>query len=84
MAQADIGTQTAAVSTDYYVRLEQGRERHPSQQVLDALAGVLLLEAEAAEYLRGLAADATSPRGPGSAGAVECAAVISEPSLFDR
>ena len=27
-------------------RLEQGRERHPSQQVLDALAGALLLEAE--------------------------------------
>ena len=36
----------AGVSTDYYVRLEQGRERHPSQQVLDALAGALLLEAE--------------------------------------
>ena len=52
----------AGVSTDYYVRLEQGRERHPSQQVLDALAGALLLEAEAAEYLRRLAADATPRR----------------------
>jgi transcriptional regulator with XRE-family HTH domain len=31
----------AGVSADYYVRLEQGRERHPSAQVLDALAGVL-------------------------------------------
>ncbi|KOT89394.1 hypothetical protein ADK86_29295 [Streptomyces sp. NRRL F-5755] len=26
----------AGVSTDYYVRLEQGRERHPSEQVLRA------------------------------------------------
>ncbi|GAA4218499.1 hypothetical protein FHR32_004593 [Streptosporangium album] len=25
----------AAVGTDYYVRLEQGRERHPSERVLD-------------------------------------------------
>ena len=52
----------AGVSTDYYVRLEQGRERHPSHQVLDALTGALLLEAEAAEYLRRSAADATPRR----------------------
>lgn len=28
----------AGVSTDYYMRLEQGRERHPSRQVLEAVA----------------------------------------------
>ncbi len=28
----------AGVSADYYVRLEQGRDQHPSAQVLDALA----------------------------------------------
>ena len=28
----------AGVSSDYYVRLEQGRDQHPSRQVLDALA----------------------------------------------
>jgi transcriptional regulator with XRE-family HTH domain len=28
----------AGLSTDYYVRLEQGRERNPSVQVVDALA----------------------------------------------
>ena len=28
----------AGVSTDYYMRLEQGRDQHPSPQVLDALA----------------------------------------------
>lgn len=50
----------AGVSTDYYIRLEQGRERNPSPQVLDAVAGALLLDDEAADYLRGLA-------GPGPA-----------------
>ncbi|MFC6084451.1 helix-turn-helix domain-containing protein [Sphaerisporangium aureirubrum] len=49
----------AGVSTDYYVRLEQGRERNPSDQVLDALARVFQLDVEAAEYLHELA----RPRG---------------------
>ncbi|GAA3722002.1 helix-turn-helix transcriptional regulator [Streptomyces tremellae] len=45
----------AGVSTDYYTRLEQGRERHPSDQVLDALAAVLRLDAQARAHLLGLA-----------------------------
>ncbi|WP_028649837.1 helix-turn-helix transcriptional regulator [Nocardiopsis sp. CNT312] len=45
----------AGVSTDYYMRLEQGRERHPSPQVLDALARALLLDEEAVGHLRRLA-----------------------------
>ncbi|MCI3273707.1 helix-turn-helix domain-containing protein [Streptomyces cylindrosporus] len=45
----------AGVSTDYYVRLEQGRERNPSAQVLDALAGALHLDADATEHLHRLA-----------------------------
>ncbi|MFF1476706.1 helix-turn-helix domain-containing protein [Streptomyces sp. NPDC058301] len=44
----------AGVSTDYYVRLEQGRERKPSPQVLGALAAALLLEDEEAAYLRAI------------------------------
>lgn len=52
----------AGVSTDYYVRLEQGRDRHPSSQVIEALAGALRLEDEAAAYLRRLAAPGTSRR----------------------
>jgi hypothetical protein len=52
----------AGVSTDYYVRLEQGRDKHPSQQVVEALAEVLLLEDEAAAYLLGLARPGTSRR----------------------
>ncbi|GIG71200.1 helix-turn-helix transcriptional regulator [Phytomonospora endophytica] len=34
----------SGVSVDYYVRLEQGRARQPSEQVLDALARVLCLD----------------------------------------
>jgi transcriptional regulator with XRE-family HTH domain len=34
----------AGVSADYYTRLEQGRERSPSVQVLDALAAALRLD----------------------------------------
>jgi len=45
----------ADVSTDYYTRLEQGRERRPSEQVLDALAHALQLDADAVEYLSRLA-----------------------------
>ncbi|MEV0634703.1 helix-turn-helix transcriptional regulator [Streptomyces sp. NPDC050619] len=45
----------AGVSSDYYVRLEQGRERHPSAQVIDALARALGLEDDAVDHLHGLA-----------------------------
>jgi transcriptional regulator with XRE-family HTH domain len=41
----------AGVSTDYYIRLEQGRERRPSDQVLAAIAQALRLDDDAAEYL---------------------------------
>ncbi|MFD5031886.1 helix-turn-helix transcriptional regulator [Streptomyces sp. NPDC058405] len=37
----------AGVSADYYARLEQGRERSPSGQVVDALARALLLDSDA-------------------------------------
>jgi len=45
----------AGVSTDYYTRLEQGRERTPSVQVVDALARALGLEEEAVAHLHRLA-----------------------------
>lgn len=41
----------AGVSTDYYIRLEQGRERHPSDQVLRSIAGALRLDDDAAVHL---------------------------------
>ncbi|MEV8409773.1 helix-turn-helix transcriptional regulator [Streptomyces niveus] len=41
----------AGVNGDYYTRLEQGRERHPSAQVLDALSQALCLDADARGHL---------------------------------
>jgi transcriptional regulator with XRE-family HTH domain len=51
----------AGVSTDYYVRLEQGRDRHPSPQVLDALARALQLDDEATAHLHALATPERRP-----------------------
>ncbi|MFI5938222.1 helix-turn-helix domain-containing protein [Actinoplanes sp. NPDC051494] len=45
----------AGVSADYYARLEQGRERHPSAQILDAVARVFHLDADAKGHLYRLA-----------------------------
>jgi transcriptional regulator with XRE-family HTH domain len=45
----------AGISSDYYMRLEQGRDLHPSDQVLDALAKVLQLSPDATTHLHELA-----------------------------
>jgi transcriptional regulator with XRE-family HTH domain len=45
----------AGISSDYYLRLEQGRDRNPSIQVLEALARVLRLDQAATDYLLSLA-----------------------------
>ena len=45
----------AGVSVDYYTRLEQGRARNVSAQVLDALAEALKLDALERDYLYALA-----------------------------
>ncbi|MGZ0199553.1 helix-turn-helix domain-containing protein [Streptomyces sp. RM1] len=50
----------AGVSSHYYARLEQGTARNPSPAVLDALAGVLGLNAEATMHLYRLAQPAYS------------------------
>lgn len=44
----------AGVSSDYYMRLEQGRETSPSPQVIDAIAAALHLDDEAHDHLRRL------------------------------
>lgn len=44
----------AGISADYYLRLERGRDAHPSAQVLDSLARVLLLDDVETNYLHGL------------------------------
>lgn len=50
----------SGISADYYLRLERGRDRNPSVQVLDSIARALLLDEENAAHLRLLAA--ASPR----------------------
>ncbi|OIJ90108.1 transcriptional regulator [Streptomyces sp. MUSC 14] len=47
----------AGISSDYYLRLEQGRDRNPSVQVLEAIARVLRLDADATAHLVSLAQD---------------------------
>ena len=51
----------AGISVDYYLRLERGRDRNPSVQVLDALARALLLDADHVAYLRSLVPAAPPP-----------------------
>jgi DNA-binding XRE family transcriptional regulator len=52
----------AGISAEYYIRLERGRDRHPSMQVIQALAGVLDLDADSIAHLAMLAAP--RPRTP--------------------
>jgi transcriptional regulator with XRE-family HTH domain len=45
----------AGISSEYYLRLEQGRDQNPSAQVLDAIARALQLDIKGTEYLHQLA-----------------------------
>ncbi|ONK13443.1 helix-turn-helix transcriptional regulator [Streptomyces sp. MP131-18] len=58
----------AGVSVDYYVRLEQGRNRGVSDAVLDAVAVALRLDPAERDHLHRLARPA--PAAPGGAGRV--------------
>jgi transcriptional regulator with XRE-family HTH domain len=51
----------AGISVDYYIRLEQGRGPHPSEQVLTALGRALRLTADEHDYLLRLAAPPAAP-----------------------
>jgi transcriptional regulator with XRE-family HTH domain len=53
----------AGISSDYYLRLEQGRDHHPSAQVIDALARALRLDQDATAHLHALShPPAAAPR----------------------
>jgi transcriptional regulator with XRE-family HTH domain len=54
----------AGISSDYYLRLEQGRDHRPSAQVIDALARALQLDADATAHLHSLSRPATAGRRP--------------------
>ncbi|MDY7090469.1 MAG: helix-turn-helix transcriptional regulator [Actinomycetota bacterium] len=45
----------AGMNSDYYARLEQGRERHPSPQIVEALSCALRLSDQARDHLHRLA-----------------------------
>src|SRR5262249_60473310 len=68
----------AGISSDYYLRLEQGRDQHPSPQVIDAIARVLRLDEAATAYLRVLAQPGAGPQLPG--GPRHAPAPIQQPS----
>ena len=52
----------AGISSAYYLRLEQGRDTRPSEQVVEALARALRLDLKATEYLHRLATGVGSRR----------------------
>lgn len=61
----------AGISSEYYLRLEQGRERHPSESVVAGLARALQLDDDATAHLFALAGTTAPP----TAGKVDNVAV---------
>src|SRR3954469_5326796 len=51
----------AGLSPSYYTRIEQGRDRHPSREVVEALARALRLDDTERAYLWSLAMPALAP-----------------------
>jgi transcriptional regulator with XRE-family HTH domain len=70
----------AGISSEYLQRLEQGRDRHPSTEVLDSIAGALRMDAKATAYLHQLAHP--SPRSHDDRHAEHVSAAIAE--LIDQ
>ncbi|MFD9566276.1 helix-turn-helix transcriptional regulator [Streptomyces sp. NPDC059994] len=54
----------AGMNADYYARLEQGRERRPSPQILDSLCRALHLDDDARDHLYRLAGSVPHGGGP--------------------
>ncbi|MBO3094402.1 helix-turn-helix domain-containing protein [Cellulomonas dongxiuzhuiae] len=54
----------AGISADYYLRLERGRDRHPSVQVLEAIARVLQLDDAHRAHLLSLVTGSPRRRAP--------------------
>ncbi|MGW1506300.1 helix-turn-helix domain-containing protein [Streptomyces mirabilis] len=52
----------AGISVDYYLRLERGRDRNPSVQVLESIARVLQLDDEHLKHLLSLACETPRAR----------------------
>jgi transcriptional regulator with XRE-family HTH domain len=68
----------AGISAEYYLRLEVGRDKNPSPQVVAALARALRLDAKATQYLQRLATHTGRDTSELEAGAYALAEVIDE------
>ena len=67
----------AGISAEYYLRLEQGRGSRPSDQVLNAIARALLLDADSRQYLFRIASgDIPSPVVPDAESAERIARLL--------
>ena len=53
----------AGISSEYLQRLEQGRDRRPSTEVLDSIARALRMDVKATAYLHQLAHPSAGPQG---------------------
>lgn len=78
----------ADISPEYYLRLEQGRDSHPSGQVLASIAEALRLDSDSRAYLFRIAAEPRRPVGLVESTAEELAhlvTVLNVPAfLMDR
>jgi transcriptional regulator with XRE-family HTH domain len=68
----------AGISAEYYLRLEVGRDKNPSAQVVEALARALALDAKATLYLHQLATHTGRDTSELEAGAYALSEVIDE------
>jgi len=79
----------AGISADYYLRLERGRDRNPSAQVLESIARVLNLDDEHLAHLLSLVAQAPRQRRrrprkePVPAGALKLLESLVQPAFIE-
>lgn len=80
----------AGISADYYLRLERGRDRHPSRQVVDALARALRLDHDHVAHLEALASEQSRragkqppPETPVPASALELLHSLRHPAFIE-
>ncbi|GAA2687403.1 helix-turn-helix domain-containing protein [Actinoplanes palleronii] len=79
----------AGISADYYLRLERGRDRNPSVQVLEAIARVLQLDDDHFAHLLTLVADVPRRRRrrprkqTPPAGALKLLASLAQPAFIE-
>jgi len=68
----------AGISAEYYLRLERGRAKNPSPQILDALARALQLDAKATQHLHDLVDPTGRDTGELKAGARPLAELVDQ------